>query len=128
MAKRIPAYKDVLLIAGLLLVCLGIGNWAIGATRAHPYARYLQRHPGPPRASDRSKNELLEPPDDQREQRDVARGKLEFYQLVQSGGRLMVITGALCVLGAMVNLAGLRSENFYLDRRATRPLPSKRTS
>ena len=42
--------------------------------------------------------EILEPPDDKREERDVARAKLEFYQLVQTGGRFMVLLGATCLV------------------------------
>jgi hypothetical protein len=45
------------------------------------------------------KADLLEPTDEERQERDVARAKLEFYQVVQSGGRFMVLLGFVCLLG-----------------------------
>jgi len=89
----------VLLVTGVLLILFGIGNWATGAVRTRPYAKYLRAHPGPALQSQNLKADLLQAPDNEREERDVARAKLEFYQLVQSGGRFMVWLGCLCLLG-----------------------------
>jgi hypothetical protein len=97
--RRLPPYKDMLLVAGVVLILFGIGNWVTGALRTQPPAEYLRSHPGPRLRSDNLKAELLEAPDNEREPRDVARAKLEFYQLVQSGGRFMVLLGCLCLLG-----------------------------
>jgi hypothetical protein len=94
-----PPYKDVLLVVGVLLVLFGIGNWIIGSLRSQPNAEYLREHPGPELRTQSLKADLLEAPDNERQQRDVARAKLEFYQLVQSGGRFMVLLGGLCLLG-----------------------------
>jgi hypothetical protein len=58
----------------------------------------LRSNPGPTLIKRSSQSELLEPPDDKREERDVARARLEFYQLVQTGGRFMVLLGATCLL------------------------------
>ena len=95
--QKPPPYKNMLLVAGVLLIMLGIGNWVIGAGQSAPHAEYLRVNPGP-KPSQSLQSELLEPPDDKREERDVARAKLEFYQLVQSGGRFMVLLGAVCLL------------------------------
>jgi hypothetical protein len=100
-AQPLPAHKNMLFVAGTLLVMLGIGNWVTGAMRTRPYAEYLQKHPGP-RPSQSVKADLLEPPDEERQERDVARAKLEFYLLVQTGGRLMVLLGALCLFGGWI--------------------------
>jgi len=89
----------MLLVAGGLLVLLGLGNWTTGAVRTRPYLDYLQAHPGPRLQTQDLKAELLEPPDNERQERDVARAKLEFYQLVQSAGRLLVVIGAICLFG-----------------------------
>jgi hypothetical protein len=97
--KPPPPYKDMLLVVGVLLVLFGIGNWIIGALRTQPNAEYLREHPGPEVASQNLKADLLEAPDNEQQQRDVARAKLEFYQLVQSGGRFMVLLGGLSLLG-----------------------------
>jgi hypothetical protein len=98
--RREPPYKDVLFVAGVLLIALGIGNWVIGAVRTQPHAEYLHEHPGPRLQPEDPKAELLLPPDEERQQRDVARAKLEFYQLVQSGGRFLVLLGCLCLLAS----------------------------
>ena len=98
-ARRLPPYKDMLLVAGVLLIAFGIGNWITGAVRTQPYIEYLRLHPGPRLQNSSLKAELLEPTDDERQERDVARAKLEFYQVVQSGGRFMVLLGFVCLLG-----------------------------
>ena len=97
--RPLPPYKDMLLVAGVVLILFGIGNWVTGALQTQPPAEYLRSHPGPGLRSRNLKAELLEAPDNERQQRDVARAKLEFYQLVQSGGRFMVLLGCLCLLG-----------------------------
>ena len=97
-----PPYKDMLLVAGVLLILLGLGNWMVGAVRTRPHLEYLTQNPGPRPSSQSLKAELLEPPDEERQQRDVARAKLEFYQLVQSGGRFMVLLGGICLLASWV--------------------------
>lgn len=97
--RRLPAYKNMLVVGGVLLILLGTGNWVIGAVRSRPHADYLSLHPGPPLPGLSVKADLLAPPDEERQERDVARAKLEFYQLVQSGGRFMVLFGCVCLLG-----------------------------
>jgi hypothetical protein len=71
--RRPPPYKNMLLVAGVLLIVVGIGNWVTGATQSVPHAEYLRLHPDlkPPNRSPQS--DLLEPPDENREERDVAR-------------------------------------------------------
>src|SRR6185295_4658217 len=96
--QRTPPYKNMLLVAGALLIALGIGNWVTGALQSRPHAEVLRLNPGPKPSPESLRSELLEPPDDKREERDVARAKLEFYQLVQSGGRFMVLLGATCLV------------------------------
>lgn len=123
---RVPAYKSLLLATGVLLIVLGAGNWMIGAVRSEPYVEYLRENPGPRVKSPSLKAQLLEPPDDAREERDVSRAKLEFYQLVQSGGRLMVLVGAMCLLGAMVSLSGFGRVTEPRIARAERNSPELR--
>ena len=96
--RQLPAHKNMLFVAGALLVALGVGNWVTGIIRTRPYIEYLRDHPGP-RSSVSVKADLLAPPDEERQERDVARAKLEFYLLVQTGGRLMVLLGSLCLSG-----------------------------
>ncbi len=115
-SARRPPYKDALFVAGALLVALGIGNWFTGAVRTRPHAEYLALHPGPAKMAS-AKAELLLPPDDEREERDVARAKLEFYQLVQSGGRFMVLLGCVCLVGSWVARRTPSYPNLMPSRR-----------
>ena len=101
-SERTPPYKNAFLVTGILLIALGVGNWVTGAIQSVPHAEYLRSNPGPKLVHASPQSELLEPPDDKREERDVARAKLEFYQLVQSGGRFMVLLGATCLLAGWV--------------------------
>lgn len=94
-APSLPLHKDWLLVTGLALAVLGAGNWFFGAVRSIPYHEFLAEHPGPRRTEGTLKSELLEPPDEERERRDIAYAKLEFYGLVESGGRSMIMLGAL---------------------------------
>lgn len=117
--RTLPAHKNLLLVGGAVLIALGAGNWLIGASRSEPYVEYLRRHPGPAVERTSLKAELLEPADEQREERDVTRAKLEFYQLVQSGGRLMVLVGALLLL------AGGFRNGLLADERPWSPGPGE---
>jgi hypothetical protein len=101
--RRTPLHKSPVLVTGMLLLVLGIGNWVAGGIRSTPYVEYLARSPGP-RSTNDLKARLLDPPDEERERRDIARAKLDFYQLVQSGGRLMILFGVVCLLLALLRL------------------------
>jgi hypothetical protein len=116
-ARRLPAHKSMLLVAGVLLIMFGVANWVTGAVRTRPYAKYLRLHPGPRLANPNLKAELLEPPDNERQERDVARAKLEFYQVVQSGGRFMVLLGSVCLLGGWAARRVRRYPNLMLGGR-----------
>jgi hypothetical protein len=116
-ARQLPPYKSMLLVAGVLLILFGVGNWVTGAVRTRPYAEYLRLHPGPRIRGQSLKADLLEPPDDERQERDVARAKLEFYQVVQSGGRFMVLLGAVCLLGGWAERRLRRYPNFLPSGR-----------
>lgn len=94
-AASLPFHKDWLLVAGLALGVLGAGNWFFGAVRSVPYNEFLVEHPGPRSTEGSLKAELLEPPDEERERRDIAYAKLDFYGLVESGGRIMLVLGTL---------------------------------
>ena len=94
-SQPVPPHKNRLLVAGITLVLLGIGNWFFGVVRSAPYHEYLLVHPGPEQSDKSLKAQLLLPPDEERERRDIAYAKLDFYGLVQSGGRIMMIAGVV---------------------------------
>ena len=94
-SQPVPPHKNRLLIAGITLVFLGVGNWFFGVVRSAPYVAYVAEHPGPKKIERSLKAQLLLPPDEERERRDIAYAKLEFYGLVQSGGRWMILLGTV---------------------------------
>ena len=107
----------MLIVGGVLLVLFGVGNWIAGAVRTRPYADFLELHPGPRLPSQGLKADLLEPLDEERQERDVARAKLEFYQVVQSGGRFMVVLGSICLLGGWMAQRSRRYPNLMPSNR-----------
>jgi hypothetical protein len=118
--QRTPPYKNAFLVAGVLLILLGIGNWVTGATQSQPHAEYLRMNPEPKLEHASPQSEILEPPDDKREERDVARAKLEFYQLVQTGGRFMVLLGATCLVAGWAASLLPRYPNLMPSARGER--------
>src|SRR5688500_7859512 len=95
---RRPAYKSFPVVTGVLLLVLGAGNWVAGAIRGRPYVEYLAAHPGPRSTEASWRERLLDPPDAELEARDIAHAKLDFYQLVQTGGRVMILAGIACLV------------------------------
>lgn len=79
----LPWWRNTLFVVGLTLIALGIGNWVTGAQRLGEQEALLARLGSDP-------GEL-----EAREQALVARSRLDFYHVVESGGRLLVATGLL---------------------------------
>src|SRR6185503_17360326 len=92
-SQAVPLHKNRLLIAGIVLLLIGSGNWFFGVVRSAPYHDYLAEHPGRAQTELSLKAQLLLPPDEERERRDIAYAKVDFYGLVQSGGRWMMLLG-----------------------------------
>lgn len=97
--RRLP-YSSALLVGGLLLFVLGAGNWIVGSVREKPYAEMAGEEL--PVARGNAKERLLQPVEDGEESLRIGQAKLEFYRLVGSAGRLMMVLGAGCVLGGIV--------------------------
>jgi hypothetical protein len=100
-----PLQKDLLFIAGCTLIVLGAGNYLAGDAKvAHYQAVIAASAPRtliiPPLFSRGKPATFLS---EERERLEIARAKLDFYQVVLSSGRLMVSIGIGCVL-----IAGLR--------------------
>src|SRR5262245_59652461 len=91
-------YKSSLLVAGLVLLLLGVGNWVDGTIRLREH-EMIVRTPAPtphggthPHAGSAGSSQ---------EEIEIARGRMDFYHVVASGGRLMALAGFVLVTFAL---------------------------
>lgn len=84
-----PWYKNTPLMAGLVLLSLGLGNWITGTIRTAGHAQRIEEaRPAASRggvSNDRASAEEVE----------IERVRMDFYHVVASGGRLMTAAGFL---------------------------------
>ncbi|MEW6297815.1 MAG: hypothetical protein AB1671_08765 [Thermodesulfobacteriota bacterium] len=108
--------KDLLFVAGCVLTLLGAGNYIAGDSKVAHYqaviAESAPRTPAAPPFFSRGKQAVF--PSEGRERLEIARAKLDFYQVVLSSGRLMLSTGIGCVLIAFLRL---RRQSVARSRR-----------
>jgi hypothetical protein len=117
--KLREVYSSYLLATAFLLMFLGVGNWIVGVTQI---ARYegMERIVKPTgledsyrnfQELDQQKNEgVLRRINEDREKYNAVRLKLDFYNIVLSGGRLLFLVGL--VLGLMAAIRALRQDPF----------------
>jgi hypothetical protein len=112
-------YSSYLLIAGLLCLVLGVGNWIVGAVETAKYQNLLHKTAQTGleesyrnfQQLDQQKNEeVLRRLNEDRERYNAARVKLNFFYVVLTGGR------ALFLIGAVLSVVTL----FRLIRRDAR--------
>jgi len=98
-------FRHSLVPIGLFLVILGVGNWWTGAARGREYEELLARGPLPANLADfhefheltaRTNAMLLSPIQRGSDESTFANAKLDFYKIVQSGGRVLVLAGLFC--------------------------------
>lgn len=111
--KARDIYSSYLLVAGLMCLMLGIGNWAFGAVQITKYQGLLHRTAQTGledsyrsfQALDQQKNEeVLRRINEDREKYNAARIKLDFYYVVLSGGRVLFLLGAFLTFFALIRL------------------------
>ncbi|MFP6663947.1 MAG: hypothetical protein VCC00_07105 [Deltaproteobacteria bacterium] len=95
---RLPWYKNTLLVTGLFLMVMGLGNWITGETRTSRHQEEAfglgQPHAAQPLSSEKIA---------------IARSRMDFYHVVATGGR------GLTALGLLLTTFGLAR---HLRRRA----------
>ena len=105
MNARASVFRNPLLPVGLLLVVLGFGNWWTGCARGHDYEVLLAGGPLPANLADfdefdqldaRMNATLLTPIQPGSDETTFANAKLDFYKVVQSGGRVLILAGLFC--------------------------------
>ena len=106
-------YSSWLMIAGVVCLVMGIGNWIIGVIETAKYQTLLYKTARTGleenyrkfQELDHQKNEeVLRRINEDREKFNGARVKLNFFHVVLVGGRLLFFIGAVMSLVALVRL------------------------
>jgi hypothetical protein len=128
--KARDIYSSHLLVAGFLLVVLGIGNWIAGAVELTKYQGLLRKTAETGleesyrsfQELDQQKNEeVLRRINEDRQRYNTARVKMDFYYVVLSGGRLLFLLGALLTFFSLIRL--IRQDTLIKIRRlGTQPV------
>ena len=107
------AYSSYVLVAGILCLFLGVGNWVTGSMETSKYQSLLYKTARTGleetyrnfQELDQQKNEeVLRRMNDNREKFNAARVKLNFFYVVLIGGRLLFLLGLLLTLGGLIHL------------------------
>jgi hypothetical protein len=106
-------YSSHVIVAGFLLILLGMGNWVAGATQITKYQGLLLKIAQTGlednyrnfQELDHQKNEeVLRRINQDRERYNAAKVKLDFYYVVLSGGRLFFLAGVLLTFFALIRV------------------------
>lgn len=128
--KARDIYSSYLLVTGLMLLVLGVGNWAFGAVQITKFQGLLHRTAQTGledsyrsfQELDHQKNEeVLRRINEDREKYNAARVKLDFYYVVLSGGRLFFMLGALLTFFALIRLIR-QDSSIKIRKLADEPL------
>jgi len=132
--KARDIYSSYMLVAGVLLLVLGIGNWIAGAVELTKYQSLLRKTAETGledsyrsfQELDQQKNEeVLRRINEDRERYNAARVKMDFYYVVVSGGRLLFLIGALLTFFSLIRL--IRQDTLVKIRRlGAQPAESER--
>ncbi len=99
------AFRNPLVPVGVMLLVLGVGNWWTGVARGREYEALLAHGQLPANLADfeefheltaRTNAMLLSPIQRGSDESTFANAKLDFYKIVQSGGRVLVLAGLFC--------------------------------
>src|SRR3989454_5980047 len=117
-------YSSYLLIAGIISLLLGIGNWSVGAVESTKYQSLLHKTAQTGleesyrsfQELDHQKNEeVLRRINEDREKYNAARVKLNFFYVVLTGGRVLFLSGAVLTLCSLIRL--IRRDTQFKIRR-----------
>jgi hypothetical protein len=106
-------YSDYVLIAGLLMLLLGLGNWIVGTMESSRFEGIVHRTAQTGleekyslfRQLDQQKNEeVLRRITEDREKFNAARVKLEFFYVVLGGGQLLFFSGLVVTSFALLRI------------------------
>lgn len=105
--------SSLVLVLGLVFLLLGAGNWAFGGDKMSEYKqrRRFAVQMGGPEVKERYRGTLgiLEKRSSANDLFEDADIKYEYYRVIARGGRMMTITGAVLMLGALARRLAVRS-------------------
>ena len=98
--------SSTVFVIGLVLLLLGAGNWAFGGPKMSEY-KQRRRHAvqiggQAVKAPFRGTLSILDKRTSAHDLYDDADIKYEYYRVIARGGRVMAITGAVLVVGALL--------------------------
>ena len=93
--------RSGLVLAGLLLLGVGIGNVIAGHSKIGEYEEVLRTSPTPPPPDPAV---LFPKPSEALERRELARAKLAFYQLLLGAGQLLSALGVVLLAAGVLRL------------------------
>ncbi len=117
-------YSSYLLVAALILLSLGLGNWVYGAVEVTKYQRMLGRTPHTglensyqsfQELDQRKSEEVLRRINEGRERSNAAQIKVDFYYVVLAGGRLLFFMGLFLTFLGFIRL--IRQDTLAKIRR-----------
>jgi len=106
-------YSSYFLVAGLMLLLLGIGNWIVGAVQITKYQRLLRNtaktgleesYRNFQELDLRKNEEVLRRINKDREKYNTARVNVDFYYVVLGGGRLLFFIGLFLTFFGLIRL------------------------
>lgn len=114
-------HQSRLFVVGLVITLLGLGNYIAGEKKVAHYQEVIAAAPPQERTIQLffSGDKQHTFPSEARERLEIARAKLDFYQVVLSSGRLMTSIGIGCTLVALIRL-----RRQSIARSKGKPLPS----
>ncbi len=117
-------YSNYLLVAAMILLILGIGNWIVGAVQVTKYQKMLRNtaktgledsYRSFQELDHRKNKEVLRRINEGGEKYNVARVKVDFYYVVLGGGRLLFFLGLFSTFFASIRL--IRQDTLVKIRR-----------
>ena len=117
-------YSNYLLVAAMILLILGIGNWIVGAVQVTKYQKMLRNtaktgledsYRSFQELDHRKNKEVLRRINEGREKYNVARVKVDFYYVVLGGGRVLFFLGLFSSFFVSIRL--IRQDTLSKIRR-----------
>jgi hypothetical protein len=118
--KAREIYSSAWLVAGLICLIMGIGNWAVGVIETSKYQALLyktartgleENYRNFQELDQQKSEEVLRRINADQEKYNGARVKLNFFYVVLIGGRILVFLGTLVTLVELVRLIRRDSES-----------------